>query len=145
MNANVFEYLLGVFPEYIVSKILLYLTHPSCDLIKKDLSIEFGYNEEDKKFELGFYSKIFTRIRVIQKYRIIDEKLCDNIKNEWKKLKSAMNSRHDEIYDCENSYEPNCIHKKNIEKYMRMIDEHQFNLDKFCKERKMIQNKLRIF
>ena len=122
MNSNVFEYLHSIFPEYIVSKILLYLTHPSCDLIKKDLSIEFGYNEEDKKFKSGLYTKIFTRIRVIQKYRIIDEKLCDNIKNEWIKLKNAAM--------CENSF--------------RMMDEHHFNLDRFCKERKMIQNKLRI-
>jgi stress-induced morphogen len=126
----VFEYLQAVFPEYIVSKILLYLTHPCCDLIKRDLSSEFGYNEEDKTFKLGVYSKIFTRIRIIQKYRIIDEKLSDNIKNEWKKLISVMHSRHDE-----NSYICNTV---------CMMDEHQFNLDKFCKERKMIQNKLRM-
>jgi len=134
MNANVFEYLHGIFPEYIVSKILLYLTHPCCDLIKKDLSTEFGYNEEDKRFKLGVYSKIFTRIRLVQKYRIIDEKLSDNIKNEWRKLMSVMNSKHDE------NTTSNCIHKHNI----LIMDEHQSNLDKFCKERKMIQNKLRI-
>lgn len=156
MNVIVFEYLHGVFPEYIVSKILLYLTHPCCDLIKRDLSTEFGYNEKFKNFTTyGLcydYSKIFTRIRIIQKYILINEKLSDNIKNEWRKLKGMMHSRHDEIDECENSYfcntvsssyyQPNCTHKDSIKEYSLMMDEHQCNLDKFCKERKMIQNKL---